>query len=97
MSEERGFSRETFLYLAERAGLDIDDPHMEELYAYVKMILPRLKGVDESDIYSDDTDNGRFYAYAKRILPKLKTLDELDLDGVELAVTFKPSRSQKDE
>lgn len=97
MREDRRFGKETFLYLAERAGLDIVDPHMEELYTYVKIILPRLKGIDESNMYDGATDDGRFYAYAKRILPKLKPLDELDLDGVELAVTFKPARSQKDE
>jgi hypothetical protein len=97
MSKELRFSEDTFFYLAERAGLDIENPHMEELYTYVKIILPRLKGIDESNIFNEDTDDGRFYAYAKRILPKLKSLDELDLDGVELAVTFKPSRSQKDE
>ena len=96
MGDERGLSKKTFLYIAERAGLDIDDPHIEDLYIYVKMILPRLKGIDESDFDGDDTKEGRFYAYVKRILPKLRTLDELDLTGVELAVTFRPSRSQND-
>ena len=97
MSKDIGFSEETFNYLAKRAGLDIENPHIEELYSYVKIILPRLKGIDESNIFSEDSNDERLYAYAKRILPKLKPLDELELDGVEIAVTFKPPRRQKDE
>ena len=96
MDEERGLSKKTFLYLAERSGLDINDPHMENLYIYVKMILPRLKGIDESEFDGVDTKEGRSYAYVKRILPKLRALDELELARVELAVTYAPSRSQSD-
>jgi len=96
MDGERGLSKKTFFYLAERSGLDIDDPHMEDLYIYVSMILPSLKGIDKSDFNVTDTKKGRFYAYVQRILPKLRTLDELDLTGVELAVTFNPSRSEND-
>ena len=85
-------SRETFLYLADRSGLDSADPHMDKLYAYVKRILPRLKGIDESELAEHDTEEGRVFVYVKRIFPKLKSLHELDLTGVEPALTFSPPR-----
>ncbi len=49
MKEKLGLSREAFLTLAERAGLDPGDPHMEELYRYLQNVLPglqRLQGLD---------------------------------------------------
>ncbi len=42
--------KEAFLSMAEAFGLDIKDPHMEELYAYVQKILPILKRVEELDL-----------------------------------------------
>jgi aspartyl-tRNA(Asn)/glutamyl-tRNA(Gln) amidotransferase subunit A len=42
--------RETFLSIAESFGLDIHDPHIEELYAYIQKTLPILKRIGELDI-----------------------------------------------
>ncbi len=42
-------SRETFLHIAEASGLDVDDPHMEELFNFVQNILPGLAVVQEMD------------------------------------------------
>ncbi len=50
MLKETGLNREAFLSLAKGFGLDINDPHIEELYAYVQKILPTLKRVEELDL-----------------------------------------------
>ena len=97
MEGAKELSRETFLYLAARSGLDSDDPHMDKLYAYVKRILPRLKGIDESQLVDPDSEEGRILIYVKRIFPNLKSLAELDLAGVEPALTFAPPRSDSHE
>jgi len=52
MPEESPLTRETFLHLAREAGLDVDSPHMEELYPYVREVLAGfevLKGLDVTD------------------------------------------------
>lgn len=36
--------------MARVSGLDINDPHMEELYAYLLTVLPGLKAVQELDL-----------------------------------------------
>jgi Asp-tRNA(Asn)/Glu-tRNA(Gln) amidotransferase C subunit len=43
-------SKEAFLSIAKAAGLDIRDPHMEELYRYVQDLLPGLKSINELDL-----------------------------------------------
>lgn len=43
-------SWESFLSAAKEAGLDADDPHMTELYDYIRVILPGLRAVDELDL-----------------------------------------------
>ena len=44
MTDEGGLSKETFLQMAEAAGLDVkDEAHMEELYTYLQGVLPGLK------------------------------------------------------
>ena len=45
-------SKEAFIYLAQQAGLDSADRHMEELYPYVVNVLASLQSlslVDASD------------------------------------------------
>jgi Asp-tRNA(Asn)/Glu-tRNA(Gln) amidotransferase C subunit len=42
--------KETFLSMAKTFGLDIDDPHIEELYTYVQKILPTLQCIEELDL-----------------------------------------------
>lgn len=49
MPEENTLTRENFDYLAGAAGLDVKDPHMEELFLYVQSALAgieRLAGID---------------------------------------------------
>ncbi len=50
MIETNPLSKELFLSMAKGFGLDINDPHIEELYAYVQKILPTLKSMDELDL-----------------------------------------------
>ena len=50
MAKRFWLNRETFLKIAEASGLDIEDPHREELYTYVQNVLPGLKKVGELDL-----------------------------------------------
>jgi Asp-tRNA(Asn)/Glu-tRNA(Gln) amidotransferase C subunit len=50
MSGKTELKKEAFLSMAKAFGLDINDPHIEELYAYVQKILPTLKRVEELDL-----------------------------------------------
>ena len=43
-------SKEDFLRMAQMVGLDTKDPHMEELYPYVKSVLKSLEPLDEIDV-----------------------------------------------
>lgn len=50
MKGKTGLEREGFLSMAKAFGLDTNDPHIEELYAYVQKILPTLKRIEELDL-----------------------------------------------
>ncbi len=50
MKENYELNKEAFLSMAKAFGLDINDPHIEELYAYVQKILPTLKRIEELDL-----------------------------------------------
>ena len=50
MSSKPPLTREDFICMARASGLDIADPHMEELYAYLQTVLPGLKAVHELDL-----------------------------------------------
>ena len=50
MTEKTELKREAFLSMVKAFGLDINDPHIEELYAYVQKILPTLKRIEELDL-----------------------------------------------
>ena len=43
-------SKEVFLYLAQRAGLDSADQHMEELYPYVVNVLASIESLALIDV-----------------------------------------------
>jgi len=43
-------SKETFLSIAKASGLDTEDPHMVELYAYVQNVFPNFKVSEEFDL-----------------------------------------------
>jgi len=50
MAKKFWLSRKAFLKIAEASGLDTGDPHMEELYTYLRNVLPGLKKVEELDL-----------------------------------------------
>ncbi len=50
MSNGPKLSKEAFLRMAEVSGLDTTDPHMEELYSFIRGILPGLRTVDTLDL-----------------------------------------------
>jgi hypothetical protein len=50
MTEIAQLNKELFLSMAKAFGLDINDPHIEELYAYVQKILPTLRRIEELDL-----------------------------------------------
>ena len=43
-------SKEAFLYLAQQAGLDPSDRHMEELYPYVVNVLASIESLALIDV-----------------------------------------------
>jgi hypothetical protein len=50
MDKRAWLDREIFLRIAQEAGLNPEDPHLEELYAYVRDVLPGLKVIEELDL-----------------------------------------------
>jgi hypothetical protein len=50
MMETTQLNKELFLSMAKAFGLDIHDPHIEELYTYVQKTLPVLKRFEELDL-----------------------------------------------
>ena len=54
MTADNPMSWEAFLNVAEASGLDVDDPHMQELYDYLPTILPGLKAIDDLDLSGVD-------------------------------------------
>ena len=43
-------TKEMFLSIAKASGLDTEDPHMEELFAFVRKVLPSLSIIDQLDL-----------------------------------------------
>lgn len=60
MGEKVLLGREAFLDIANSSGLDTGDPHIEELYSYVKNLLAGLKIIEELDL----TDAEPVFPYA---------------------------------
>ena len=50
MAEQNPLTREAFDYLAEAAGLDTNDPHMEELFPYVQNALAGFAKLGELSV-----------------------------------------------
>ena len=65
MPSEFPLKRDSFNYLAQAAGLDSDDPHMDELFPYVQNALAaneRLKSIDTTGYEPDAAfDPAQFY------------------------------------
>jgi hypothetical protein len=43
-------SKEAFFSISEASGLDVSDPHMDELYAFVLKILRTLRSIDSIEL-----------------------------------------------
>ena len=56
MPAENPLTHEAFIYLASQAGLDITDPHMEELYPYVQSVLASVQSLNEIDVTGTEPD-----------------------------------------
>jgi len=50
MKKEHRLNKDLFISMAKEFGLDINDPHIEELYTYVQKILPTLRRIEELDL-----------------------------------------------
>ncbi len=50
MTTPTELSKEAFLYLAQQAGLDPSDRHMEELYPYVVNVLGSIESLALIDV-----------------------------------------------
>ena len=50
MDKPAWVKKETFLSMAEEAGLKAEGPHLEELYVYARDVLPGLKILEELDL-----------------------------------------------
>ena len=50
MATPAELSKEAFLYLAQQAGLDLNDRHMEELYPYVVNVLASMESLARIDV-----------------------------------------------
>ena len=65
MDSGNSIDRQAFDYLAKAAGLNVDDPHMDELYVYVQNALAAnegLRNIDTEGFEPDGSfDPGHFY------------------------------------
>jgi len=50
MKKEHRLNKDLFISMAKEFGLDINDPHIEELYTYVQKILPTLKCIEKLNL-----------------------------------------------
>ena len=87
--------RQSFHFLALAAGLDIDDPHMERLYAYLKELLPKIRGEEEKSRASSSEKD--LHTFIQRYMPKLRRISELDLAGIDPVMVFRPLSGRRDE
>ncbi len=56
MPTENPLTREAFIYLANQAGLDTSDPHLEELYPYVQSVLSSIGSLQDIDVAGTEPD-----------------------------------------
>ncbi len=56
MPGENPLTRENFDYLAGAAGLDLNDPHLDELFSYVQVALAGIEGLAEIDVAGAEPD-----------------------------------------
>ena len=56
MAMEPSFDRQAFLHLAKEAGLNIQDPHMDELFSYTQLVLNSLKALHDYSVDGFEPD-----------------------------------------
>ncbi len=56
MATEPTFNRQAFLHLAQEAGLDIQSPHMDELFSYTQVVLDSLKSLHDYSVDGFEPD-----------------------------------------
>ena len=57
MPSENSLDRPAFDYLASAAGLDTDDPHMDELFPYVQNAMAANEGLKKIDTTGFEPDS----------------------------------------
>jgi Asp-tRNA(Asn)/Glu-tRNA(Gln) amidotransferase C subunit len=50
MADESKLNKETFLCIAKASGLEMEDPHIKDLYDYMMNVLPNLESIEELDL-----------------------------------------------
>ncbi len=56
MTPQNPLSMEAFLRMAEAAGMDVKDPHIEDLYAYVQGVLQGVAPLRRLDLSGVEPD-----------------------------------------
>ncbi len=56
MASEPPFSHQLFLRMAAEAGLDVQSPHMDDLYAYTSGVLDGLRALQNLNVSGADPD-----------------------------------------
>jgi hypothetical protein len=50
VAKKNPLKKETFLAIAEESGLQIHDPHLEDVYAYLQGLRSTLKSIEDLDL-----------------------------------------------
>jgi len=88
---EKTLSKTAFLSVAASAGLDIQDPHMDQLYEYVRQLLSSLKPDPGNSVETlNESESNNISSHIKRVFTDMKPISDLDLDSVEPATIFVP-------
>ena len=56
MASETPFSHQLFLRMAAEAGLDVQSPHMDDLYAYMSGVLDGLRALQNLNVSGAEPD-----------------------------------------
>ena len=56
MATESSLNRAAFLHLAREAGLDVQSPHMDELFSYVQVVLDSLQSLHDYSVDGFEPD-----------------------------------------
>ena len=50
MNQKGWLDWEVFVHIAKKSGLDMNDAHLKDLYAYIEDVFPGLKKIEELDL-----------------------------------------------